>query len=167
MQYTTELLAKHLGSKFDPKATYVIETHAGAASRVMQGTHKSVGEVPDFSLNEKGMMVVLECKHASTPDPSGGSGSSSIAAPTNIPLGQRCVATPVPMEKESKTELSGIGIMPIIGEGKPVPEPEVKTEPIWDKPKITDRAKTPAKKTPAKKTAATDRGGKPLGGKKK
>jgi hypothetical protein len=50
------------------------------------------------------------------------------------------------------------------------PVEKVETKPIWDKPKVVHKAKTPTKtpaKTPAKKTVATDRGGKPLGGKNK
>ena len=58
--YTPEVLKLHLKGKYDPKADYLIETHRGAATRMIQGTHKAVGEVPDFSQNEKGTMVVME-----------------------------------------------------------------------------------------------------------
>ena len=147
MQYTTELLAKHLGKKFNPEAAYLIETHSGAMSRVLEGTHKSVGEVPDFSLNEKGTMVVLERRH--TPKEHVDSGTSSIEAPTNIPLGQRCIATPVQTVLPPNPPKARNAPDPT-----PKPEPKVEAKPIWDKP-------------PVKQTNTTNRGAKPLGGKKK
>jgi hypothetical protein len=159
MQYTTEILAEHLGKKFNPGAEYIIETHRGAATRVLGGKFKIVGEVPDFSLNEKGTMIVLEVIPAEGPAP-------ALPRPTGV---ERTVTT------------SGDASMvqppaPIVEPPPPVvvheeaPVEKVETKPIWDKPKVVHKAKTSTKtpaKTPAKKTVATDRGGKPLGGKNK
>jgi hypothetical protein len=59
MPYTHKLLEQHLGKKYNPKATYLIETHKGAASRVIEGTHKIVGEISDFAPNETGTMIIM------------------------------------------------------------------------------------------------------------
>ena len=60
MHYTMETLKKHLGKDFNPDATYSLATHSRAASRVVQGTHRIAGKVPDFTSNEDGTMIVLE-----------------------------------------------------------------------------------------------------------
>jgi len=73
MQYTPEILAQHLGKNYNPDAHYIIDTHRGASTRILSGRFKIIGEVPDFSLNEKGTMVVLEVMEplpsAVTPEP--------------------------------------------------------------------------------------------------
>lgn len=61
MEYSPKLLKKHLGMKYDPEATYIIETHRGAKTRTAtDSTLRVVGTVPDSSENEEGTMVVLE-----------------------------------------------------------------------------------------------------------
>jgi hypothetical protein len=58
--YTLDDIKNHLGEKFNPEATYILDTHAGARNRIVAGTHRSVGQVPDSTTNENGTMVVLE-----------------------------------------------------------------------------------------------------------
>jgi hypothetical protein len=98
MQYTEAMLKEHLGSKFDPKATYILETHRGAAARVAEGTHKTIGKVPDFSsVSESGTMIVMVKKPvAKVVDPGVGSGISSKPAPARQVKANKSFATAVP-----------------------------------------------------------------------
>jgi outer membrane biosynthesis protein TonB len=163
MQYTNEILAEHLGKKFNADAEYIIETHRGAATRVLAGKFKIVGEVPDFSLNEKGTMVVLECVKADALV------DRTIAAPVRGIVGQKAAATsvdqtPPPPEPVVHAETA---TMTPVGEAKPLPTEE-KVEPPKAETKPVPAPKVVHKHTPAKRVStATDRGGKPLGGKKK
>ena len=59
MEYTQDQIKQAVGKHWRPEADYVIDTHRGAASRVGL-RFKRVGEIHDFSLNEKGTMIVLE-----------------------------------------------------------------------------------------------------------
>lgn len=158
MQYTPEILAEHLGKKYNPDAEYLIETHRGAATRILGGKFKVVGEVPDFSLNEKGTMVVLECVKGDTPV------DRSIAAPARGLPGQKSIATAVdqtPPPPAAVVHEEAIQTEPSV-------EQVAKPEPVKTKPKQADptviRKSIHVKSPPP---TATDRGGKPLGGKKK
>jgi len=170
MQYTPEILAQHLGKNYNPDAHYIIDTHRGASTRILSGRFKIIGEVPDFSLNEKGTMVVLEVMEPLPSDASGGAGRSSIAAPPNTGGGQRSVATRNERTLQSSGTGERSGVEPIV-----TPEP-IKTEPVRE-PKPEPVKTTPKQAEPAvipksihvkaPTPTATDRGGKPLGGKKK
>ncbi len=58
--YTIADLQKEFGSKINPDRNYVIETHRGAHIKLQTGRFKEIGKVPDYSLNEAGIMIVLE-----------------------------------------------------------------------------------------------------------
>lgn len=60
MEYTQEQIKQAVGKSWSAGADYVIDTHRGAASRDLIKEFKRVGEIHDFSLNEKGTMIVLE-----------------------------------------------------------------------------------------------------------
>ena len=71
MDYSIKGLQRILGAdKIKPDGDYLITTHNEAGTKVGQGTHVVVGEVPDSSLNEKSTMVVLERLPAPPPPPS-------------------------------------------------------------------------------------------------
>jgi hypothetical protein len=166
MQYTDELLEKHLGSKFDPKADYILETHRGAASRVVLGTHVTVGKVPDFSdISESGTMIVMVKKPVpKVPDPGVGSGISSKAAPDVKPEPKRSRATPVPtvlptpkVEEPVKAPkiAEPVKVEPLTTEAV---EEKIVVKPIWG-PKAETKPVTTGYKKPTTK--------KPSGGSKK
>ena len=62
MPYTDKFIEATLRSQdieYDPEAIYIIETHGGVASRLLEGDHEVVAEIPDFSPNERNTMVLL------------------------------------------------------------------------------------------------------------
>ena len=59
-QYTMADVQRELGKHFVPEAFYQIATHRAAFNLVSSGTHKVVGELTDFSLNETGTMKILQ-----------------------------------------------------------------------------------------------------------
>jgi hypothetical protein len=171
MQYTNEILAEHLGKKYNEKAEYIIETHCGAATRVLAGKFKVVGEVPDFSLNEKGTMVVLECVKADALV------DRTIAAPVRGIVGQKSAATLNEDTPQSTPGNRPEAVMTPVGESKPLPAPEAKketiqTEAVEEPPKAKTKTKpVPAPKVVHKHTltkkAPIVHKGRPIGGKKK
>lgn len=69
MGYSLGDLKRILGDSFNPKASYLIETHRGAAARIAAGTHKKVGEVLDSTEDQKGTMIILEMLPPPPPPP--------------------------------------------------------------------------------------------------
>ena len=60
-EYSMEDIKAELGEKFNPTSTYVLHTHRGAQERCLADhSLQMVGQLPDFSLNEEGTMIIVE-----------------------------------------------------------------------------------------------------------
>ena len=59
--YSPAMMKQHLGADvYEPDAEYVLETHKGAFSRVLNPEWLEVGLVPDRASGEEGTMVVFK-----------------------------------------------------------------------------------------------------------